>query len=85
MSLGKTIAKFRKERGFTQVELAEKLGVHQSHITRWESDRVRPRQQTLTKLAECLDSSVEELLVGGKGPGLLVQHRRPRVGGTAVR
>ena len=66
MSLGKTIAKFRKEKGLTQVELAKELGVHQSHITRWESDRVRPREGTLQKLASSLDSSVEELLVGGK-------------------
>ncbi|MGE0494382.1 MAG: helix-turn-helix domain-containing protein [Vulcanimicrobiota bacterium] len=66
MSLGRTISDLRKKKGLTQVELAEKLGVHQSHITRWESDRVRPRQSTLANLAEVLDCSIEELLVGGK-------------------
>lgn len=66
MSLGSTISDLRKKKGLTQVDLAESLGVHQSHITRWESDRVRPRQKTLDRLAELLDASVEELLVGGR-------------------
>lgn len=66
MSLGSTISELRKKKGITQVELAESLGVHQSHITRWESDRVRPRQKTLDRLAELLDTSVEELIIGGR-------------------
>ena len=66
MSLGTTIAKTRKDRGITQVQLAEALGVHQSHITRWESDRVRPREKTLNELAKVLNTTVEELLVGGR-------------------
>ncbi len=66
MSLGSTISDLRKKKGLTQVELADKLGVHQSHITRWESDRVRPRQKTMERMAEILDASIEELLVGGR-------------------
>lgn len=66
MSLGKTIAQLRKEQGWTQAELGEKLGVHQSHVTRWENDRVRPREKTLDQIAEALDVTVEELLIGGQ-------------------
>lgn len=66
MSLGKTIAEFRKERGWTQAELGERLGVHQSHVTRWENDRVRPREKTLDQIADALKVTAEELLVGGQ-------------------
>lgn len=66
MSLGKAIAQSRKERGWTQAELGEKLGVHQSHVTRWESDRVKPREKTLASIAEALDVSPEELLFSGQ-------------------
>jgi transcriptional regulator with XRE-family HTH domain len=61
MSLGRTIAQLRKEKGWTQAEFGEKLDVHQSHVTRWESDRVRPRDSSLEKIAEVLEVSVEEL------------------------
>ena len=66
MSLGSSIAQTRKTQGLTQAELGEKLGVHQSHITRWESDRVRPREKTLAQIAAALNATPEELLVGGQ-------------------
>ncbi len=62
MSLGRAILQRRKENGWTQAELGEKLGVHQSHITRWESDQIRPRDNSLVKIAEALETTVEELL-----------------------
>lgn len=65
MSLGKAIAQSRKDRGLTQAELGEMLGVHQSHVTRWESDRVKPRDKTLESIAEALEVSSKELLLGG--------------------
>ena len=66
MSLGKTIARLRKEKGWKQVDLANMLGVHSTHITRWETDRVRPRSDALEKLAELFEIPVNQLLVGGK-------------------
>ncbi len=62
MSLGETIAKLRKERGWSQVELATLAGVHQAHITRMERGRTKPRMKTLTKLAEVFRVPLEELL-----------------------
>jgi transcriptional regulator with XRE-family HTH domain len=56
------IVRRRKEKGWTQAELGEKLGVHQSHIQRWESEQFRPRDSSLAKIAEALETSVEELL-----------------------
>ena len=54
MTLGKTIAQIRKQKQFNQAQIAEKLGVNQSLIARWESDRTRPRQKTLERLALAL-------------------------------
>jgi transcriptional regulator with XRE-family HTH domain len=66
MSLGSSITQARKNKGLTQAELGEILGVHQSHVTRWESDRVRPREKTLSQIAQALDVTSEELLIGGQ-------------------
>lgn len=66
MSLGRTIAQSRKNKGWTQAQLADQLGVHQSHVTRWESDRVRPREKTLSQIASALDVTPEELVIGGQ-------------------
>lgn len=65
MSLGKTISKYRKAKSLKQSELAEKMGVSQSYIARWETDRSRPRDSTLQQLADLLEVPVEKLLVGG--------------------
>ena len=61
MTLGRKIAESRKARGWTQGQLADKVGVHPSHITRWERDRNQPSVATLSKLAESLSVSIEEL------------------------
>jgi transcriptional regulator with XRE-family HTH domain len=66
MSLGSAIAQSRKDKGWTQAELGEKLGVQQSHVTRWESDRVKPREKTLSQIAAVLEVTPEELLIGGQ-------------------
>lgn len=62
MTLGKTIAQLRIQKNWRQADLAERLGVHPSHVTRWEADRVRPRRKTLESLAEALEVSLDELL-----------------------
>lgn len=61
MSLGRMILRYRKEKGWTQAELGERLGVHQSHVQRWESERFRPRDSSLAKIAEVLGTTVDEL------------------------
>lgn len=38
MMLGKVIRKYRKERNFTQEEMAERLGVTASAVNKWERD-----------------------------------------------
>lgn len=60
--LGQHLAAIRKERGFTQVELAEKLGVIQSVVSSYERGRVRPHPDALIKIAEVLNVSLDNLL-----------------------
>lgn len=44
----------RRDRGFTQRELAERVGVHQSLISDWEYGRVMPRVTSLVTWANGL-------------------------------
>ncbi len=61
MTLGQKIAKLRKSRGWTQGQFAEQVGVHPSHVTRWERDRNQPAVSALSKIAEALSVDLEEL------------------------
>lgn len=84
MSLGKAIAEFRKKQSWNQAELAKRLEVHPSYVTRWETDKVRPRMKMLERLADVLEVSVQDLLVGrNRQPGRDAQHRRHRIARTA--
>ena len=52
----------RKERGLTQAELAEKLGVHQSTISLIENAARNPSANLLVKIADVLDVTIDELI-----------------------
>jgi transcriptional regulator with XRE-family HTH domain len=62
MTLGQRIARLRRERGWTQDQLSEKVGVHSRHISRWETDRNRPSARTLERLAEIFEVSWDDLV-----------------------
>lgn len=66
MAIGQNIADLRKARNLTQRDLADKLGVSQSHVARWETERSLPRQKAMEELAEALDVTVDEIRSGGK-------------------
>lgn len=46
----------------TQAQLAQKVGVSQKAVAKWEVGRSLPRADKLVCLANALDSSVDELL-----------------------
>ena len=56
------IATRRKELGYTQQQLAEKLNVSDKVVSKWETGRSLPDTSMLTDLAEVLEISVSELL-----------------------
>lgn len=61
MSLNK-IKKMRKKRGLTQKELAERIGVRQKDISRWESNVYNPKVDKLLLIAEALGCDIKDLL-----------------------
>ena len=62
------IKKARLDAGLTQIEVAEKLGVAQAQYARWENGGRNPKDETVEKLAESLDTSFETLK--GRDDGL---------------
>lgn len=62
MSLGTKIVMLRKQKGMSQGNLADRLSIHQSMVTRWEKDKVIPKRETLVKLAQIFEVKPEELL-----------------------
>lgn len=61
-TLGMMIAELRKQHGMTQLELAEKMGVTDKAVSKWERDLSCPDINSLPKLAELLGVGVEELM-----------------------
>ena len=61
-TLGAMIASLRKEHGMTQLELAEKMGVTDKAVSKWERDVSCPDINLLPKLAEVFDVSVDQLM-----------------------
>lgn len=67
-ALGERIATARKERGLTQQQLADKLGVSQQTLAHYEVGRVGVGAPMLPRLSEILDLSFDEILVGEPTP-----------------
>ena len=61
-SIGQRVARIRKERGYTQVELATKIGIVQTLVTDYETDRLRLTAEMAVRFAMALDVSLDELL-----------------------
>jgi transcriptional regulator with XRE-family HTH domain len=61
-ALGQRIAYYRKERGLTQVQLAEMLGIAQQTMAHYEGGTLRIAVALLKPLCQALNISVEELL-----------------------
>lgn len=67
MTLGAVIAAKRKEKGMTQAELAEKMGVTDKAVSKWERDLSYPDVASFPHLARILGVSLEELMEGTDG------------------
>ena len=61
-TLGTKIAELRKEKGITQEDLAEKLGVSPQAVSKWENDISCPDILLLPKISGIFEVSVDELL-----------------------
>lgn len=85
-SIGKFIAKLRKEKRLTQKELADHLGVNYRSVSRWENGYCMPDLSLLQDLAKELGITVQELLDGARStpvhltettPNDMVPNNRP--------
>lgn len=59
--LGFNVRRYRKERGMTQSELADKIGVAQSFVGLIERDERQPSTKTLFALADALGVTLDML------------------------
>ncbi len=64
MQFNETLAKLRKERGYTQEQLAEKLNVSRQAVARWESGETAPDVYILKNICEIFDASASDILNG---------------------
>lgn len=66
-SMGQFIAALRRAAGMTQQEVADRLGVSNKAVSRWERDECAPDLSLLPPLAELFGVSCDELLRGERG------------------
>ena len=52
MNIGERIRKIRIEKGMTQKEIAEKCGINDANIRKYESGRQNPKIDTIEKIAK---------------------------------
>ena len=64
--IGRFIAECRKKAGLTQMQLAEKLGITDKAISKWERGLTMPDTSIMLELCDILGISVNELLSGEK-------------------
>ena len=62
MKMNEKIKVLRKERNWSQSDLAEKIDVHITHISRLETGRYTPSLKLLKKLAELFEVTTDYLL-----------------------
>lgn len=64
IQVGKFIAELRKEKGLTQEELGQKIGVTNKTVSRWETGTYLPPAEALLLLSELFHVTINELLSG---------------------
>lgn len=62
MSFGENVASARKQKGFSQDELAKKVGTISVTIGRYERNEIKPSIDIATKIADALDMSLDYLV-----------------------
>ena len=79
MFFGKRLAKIRKAKGLTQMELGERIGVSQRIIHHYENKAEYPPSPKIIELAQALDMSIDELLGLGTDQISAYQNINPKL------
>ena len=66
---GKFLARLRREAGYTQERLGEKLGVSNKTVSRWETGAYLPPVEMLQAISDLYGVSINELLAGERLEG----------------
>ncbi|MBR1747736.1 MAG: helix-turn-helix transcriptional regulator [Clostridia bacterium] len=66
IKIGKFIADKRKEQNMTQLQVAEKLGITDRAVSKWETGKSMPDSAIMLELCDLLKITVNELLCGEK-------------------
>lgn len=74
MEFGDELARIRRERGLTQVALAQRIGVHPSQLHRYEVGEAQPTLDVIRRLCVALSVSSDGLLFADD-PRALVENR----------
>lgn len=61
-TMGEIISNLRRERGMTQKDLADKMGVTDKAVSKWERDLSCPDISSISRLAEALGTTVNVLM-----------------------
>ena len=69
ITIGKFIARKRKEKNITQEQLAEKLSVSNKTVSKWETGRCMPDYSVIEMLCSELDITISELMDGKEDEG----------------
>ena len=69
MTTGERIFGYRKKAGFTQEELADRLGVSRQAVSKWEQDAAFPETDKVLELCKLFSVSADELLFGRENAG----------------
>ena len=64
VKIGKFIASKRKEQGLTQLQLAEKLGITDRAVSKWETGKSLPDASLMPELCKLLKITINDLLCG---------------------
>ena len=72
-SLGKRLSDLRKEHGYTQNDIAEKLNISPQAVSKWENDQTSPDIDSLIKLANIYHVSVDELVDNKKEETIVLE------------
>lgn len=73
--IGKFIASERKQSGMTQVEFAEKLGVTNKAVSKWETGRCLPDAVLFSDICLLLNCSINEFFAGEKIPAEQIEKK----------
>ncbi len=63
-TFGQRLRRVRIEKGLSQLQVAEKAGIHNTHLSRYEKDGSRPNGSTLMRLADALGVTADFLMDG---------------------